>query len=186
VAVVGVNGGWAFTGNPCFTREARWAGGNLTTYINLNSPRGTDASDWQHGPAGKCALGNLYCESYNYGYNTAEFSVRSARARGATSKTWWLDVEIGPNWSASQQDNARLVAGAIAALRSLQLHVAVYSTTYQWDLITGGYVPGTSAWYPTGIATAQPKRWCSSKSFAGGPVTLVQLAAGRYDGDYSC
>ena len=186
VAVVGVNGGWAFTGNPCFSREARWAGDNLTTYINLNSPRGPKAADWQRGPAGKCARGNLYCESYNYGYNTARFSVRSSRAHRATSKTWWLDVETGPNWLASQRDNARLIAGAIAALRSMHLRVAIYSTTYMWDIITGGYVPGTSAWYPTGVATPHPYRWCSATSFAGGPVSLVQLAAGRYDGDYSC
>jgi hypothetical protein len=186
VAVVGVNGGWAFTGNPCFGREARWAGDNLTTYINLNAPRGSNAAEWQRGPAGRCARGNLYCESYNYGYNTARFSVRSSQARGATSKTWWLDVETGPNWLASQRDNARLIAGAIAALHSMHLWVAVYSTTYMWDIITGGYVPGTSAWYPTGMATPHPNRWCSARSFAGGPVSLVQLAAGQYDGDYSC
>jgi len=186
VAVVGVNGGWAFTGNPCFGTEARWAGNNLSTYINLNSPRGPDPAQWADGPAGRCARGNFYCESYNYGYNTARFSVRKALADGARSKTWWLDVELGPNWSSNQHDNAAVVAGAIAALRSDGLRPAVYSTTYQWDVITGGFVPGTTAWYPTGTATAHPVRWCWPRSFAGGPVSLVQSAAGRYDGDYAC
>ncbi|HET9059121.1 MAG TPA: hypothetical protein VFN61_04310, partial [Acidimicrobiales bacterium] len=60
------------------------------------------------------------------------------------------------------------------------------STTYQWDLITGGYRPGTTAWYPTGIATRHPDRWCATRSFAGGRVAMVQSAAGRFDGDYSC
>jgi hypothetical protein len=186
VAVVGVNGGWAFTGNPCFVAEARWAGDNLTTYINLNSPRGADSAEWAAGPAGRCTRHNFHCESYNYGYNTARFSVRSSLAERAKSKTWWLDVELGPNWSSSQRDNAAVIAGAISALRALHLRPAVYSTTYQWDIITGGYVPGTAAWYPTGIATPHPGRWCFPTSFAGGPVSLVQSAAGRYDGDYSC
>jgi hypothetical protein len=186
VAVVGVNGGWAFTENPCFASEARWAGHNLSTYINLNSPRGSDPAQWANGPGGHCARGNFYCMSYNYGYNTARFSVTKALDSGARSKTWWLDVELGPNWSSSQRDNAAVVAGAIAALRSVGLRAAVYSTTYQWDIITGGFVPGTSAWYPTGIATPHPVRWCWPRSFAGGPISLVQSAAGRYDGDYAC
>jgi hypothetical protein len=186
IAVVGVNGGWAFTGNPCFTNEARWAGGNLTTYINLNSPRGPHEAEWSTGPAGKCAPGDLYCESYNYGYKTAEFSVASAADRGAHSQTWWLDVETSSDWSFSQQANGRVVAGAIAALRAQGLDPAVYSTAYQWDIITGGYVPGTAAWYPTGTATKSPDRWCSAISFAGGPVRMVQSQAGRFDGDYSC
>jgi hypothetical protein len=186
VAIVGVNGGWAFTGNPCFGREASWAAANLDIYINLNSPRGSDTAEWRTGPAGKCARANFSCESYNYGYNTALFSVKVARSQGARSKTWWLDVETASYWSGSQKANARVVAGALAALRSRHLHPAVYSTSYQWRVITGGYVPGTSAWYPTGIMTDKPEHWCSATSFAGGPVKLVQSAAGRFDGDYSC
>ena len=186
VAIVGVNGGYAFSGNPCFEREARWAGHNLTTYINLNSPQGANSSQWSNGPAGHCRAGRLFCESYNYGYNTAQYSVHSAAFRGAHSRTWWLDVETASYWSSSQAANARVVAGAVAALRADRLNPAVYSTNYQWGVITGGYVPGTVAWYPTGIATRTPGRWCRVRSFAGGPVTMVQRAAGRFDGDYSC
>lgn len=186
VAVVGVNGGWAFTGNPCFRKEASWAAPNLSVYINLNSPRGPHTGQWASGPAGRCPARDLYCESYNYGYNTALYSVNSAAREGARSKTWWLDVETASPWSGSQRANARVVAGALAALRARNLNVAIYSTNYQWDLITGGYVPGTSVWYPTGVATTRPQRWCTRSSFAGGPVRLVQSAAGRFDGDYSC
>ena len=186
IAVVGVNGGWAFTGNPCFRHEAEWAGANLTTYINLNSPQGRNAAQWADGPAGKCSPGSLLCESYNYGYNTAQYSLDSAAARGGRSHTWWLDVETSAYWSSSQRANARVVAGALSALREHGLNAAVYSTVYQWRVITGGYVPGTAAWYPTGIATGTPSRWCSASSFAGGPVMLVQSAAGRFDGDFAC
>lgn len=186
MAVVGVNGGWAFSGNPCFKAEANWAGRNLSTYINLNSPQGGDSGQWASGPAGRCPKGNGYCRSYNFGYNTAEFSVRTANAAGAHSKTWWLDVEIGSYWSSSRHDNAGVIAGAIAALRANGLNAEVYSTNYQWDVITGGYVPGTGAWYPTGITTNSPARWCYARSFAGGRVSLVQSAVGPFDGDYSC
>lgn len=186
VAVVGVNDGSAFTTNPCFASEASWGGGQLTAYLNLNSPQGSNSSQYSSGPAGSCAVGDLNCESYNYGYNTAVSSVQTAASRGYAPRTWWLDVETGNYWTSSTSANAQVVAGAIAAVQGAGDQVAVYSTGYQWSQIVGGYVPGAPAWYPTGMATATPANWCTATSFAGGPTYLVQSAAGAFDGDYSC
>lgn len=156
------------------------------TYIDLNSPQGNNASEWSEGPAGKCPANYLKCESYNFGYNTAEYSIRSAAAKGVRSKTWSLDVEVGKYWWSSQAANARVIAGAIAALRAHGLTPNIYSTTYQWDVITGGYEPGTKTWYATGIDTNAPAQWCAKKSFTGGPVSMVQSVVGGFDNDYSC
>jgi hypothetical protein len=186
VAVVGVNGGSAFTENPCFGSEASWGGPVLTVYLNLNSPQGSDSSQWGQGPAGSCALGDLNCESYNYGYNTATESVATAFTSGHGTRTWWLDVETGNYWTSDTAANDQVIAGALAAIESAGYGVAIYSTNYQWGQIAGNYVPSVPVWYPTGTATSAPNNWCSSSSFAGGPVYLVQRAAGSYDGDYSC
>jgi hypothetical protein len=186
VAVVGVNGGSAFTDNPCFSSEASWGGANLTVYLNLNSPQGSDSAQWGQGPAGTCIIGNLVCESYNYGYNTAQDSVASAMAAGHGTPIWWLDVETDSYWTTDTAANDQVMAGAVAAIHHEGLTAAIYSTNYQWGQIAGTYVPSVPAWYPTGTATATPNAWCSATSFAGGPVYLVQRAAGSYDGDYSC
>jgi Carbohydrate binding domain len=186
VAIVGVNDGSAFSTNPCFASEAAWGGSNLTVYLNLNSPQGSNSSQWGQGPAGACALGDLNCESYNYGYNTAESSVYTAVASGHGTYTWWLDVETGNYWTSDTAANDQVMAGAVAAIHGAGYQVAIYSTNYQWGVIAGNYVPSTPVWYPTGIATSTPYNWCSQTSFAGGPIYLVQRAAGNYDGDYSC
>jgi hypothetical protein len=186
VAVVGVNGGAAFTTNPCFDSEAQWGGPGLTVYLNLNSPQGNDSTQWGQGPAGTCATGDLNCESYNYGYNTAESSISTAQGSGHGSRTYWLDVETGNYWTSDTGANDQVIAGALAAIHQAGYAAAIYSTNYQWGQIAGNYVPSVGVWYPTGQATSSPSAWCSNSSFAGGPVYLVQSAAGSYDGDYSC
>ena len=186
VAVVGVNGGSAFTANPCFNSEASWGGSALTMYLNLNSPQGSSAGQGAQGPAGNCASGDLNCESYNYGYNAAANSIATAHSAGFTTGTWWLDVETGNYWTSDTAANDQVVAGALAAVRTAGYSSALYSTAYQWSQIAGSYDPSVPVWYPTGQATSSPNSYCASSSFAGGPVYLVQSAAGGYDGDYSC
>jgi hypothetical protein len=186
VSVVGVNHGTPFTFNPCFGSEASWAQSNLSLYINVNSPQGSMAGEWDNGPAGVCASADATCKSYNYGYNAAVSSVASVKGSGRGATMWWLDVETSNYWSANTTANDAVIAGALRALEDQGLNVAVYSTNYQWGVIAGSYDPGVPVWYPTGTATAHPNNWCSARSFAGGPVRMVQSAAGRYDGDYSC
>ena len=186
MAVVGVNGGSAFTENPCFSSEASWGGPNLTVYLNLNSPQGSDSGQFGNGPAGACAMGDLTCESYNYGYNSAQQSIAMTQQAGHGSSTWWLDVETGNYWTSDKNANDQVIAGAIAAIHQAGYAAAIYSTSYQWGQIAGSYTPSVPVWYPTGQATSSPNSWCSGSSFAGGPVYLVQSAAGSYDGDYSC
>jgi hypothetical protein len=186
VAVVGVNAGSAFTTNPCFASEAAWAGPNLNIYINLNSPSGGDAARWSDGPDGTCATGNLSCESYNYGFNAAQWAIAYARSAGYNSPTWWLDIETSNFWTSNTAVNDQVIAGALQAVHLAGDAAAIYSTDYQWGQIAGSYVPDTPAWYATGVATFVPQAWCGAKSFTGGPVALVQGRAGSYDGDYTC
>jgi hypothetical protein len=186
VAVVGANHGSAFTVNPCFSREANWANPNLTVYINLNSPQGADSTQWEQGPAGSCDLGNVDCESYNYGFNAAQSSVSYVRSAGYSPRTWWLDIETSNYWSSDFSANDRVIAGALAAIGSDGDFVGVYSTNYQWHKIAGFDVPNVPVWYATGAATLTPQSWCSETSFAGGPIDLVQSGVGSFDGDYAC
>jgi len=186
VAPVGVNNGSAFTLNPCLSSEVAWAGSSLTLYTNLNSPTPhTDPSQWYSGPAGTCT--ELGCASWNYGYKSAQWAMRAARDAGASSKTWWLDVEKSNIWSPNTEANDDVVSGAIAAVRQAGAQPAVYATALQWQEIAGGWTPGVPVWFPIGNTPAPPASFCSPTSFAGGPVYMVQSLPGSpYDQDYTC
>jgi hypothetical protein len=171
----------------------------MELYINLNSPRVVNATD-QAGPAGTCAAGDNGCLAYNYGYNTAAQSVSNAAAQGVGARTWWIDIEtVGQctnqfptnstgYWSCDQGLNSRTIQGAIDGLRQAGLVAGLYSTHYQWGVITGGYVPAGPS-IPNWLAGAQPTAaWCSgSHNFAGGTAWLLQLyPPDPFDRDQAC
>ena len=187
IGIVGANDGHAFSTNPCLTSEVGWAGAAHGLYINLNSPNGASYQQGATGPAGSCAPNDGSCWAYNYGFNAAVYSMAVADQTGVTSQQWWLDVETGNFWSGDVGANARVVSGAVDALHSRGFSAGIYSTPYQWRVITGGATPGVPVWVATGLAAPDFGVWCSgAHSFGGGPVWLVQFGAGNFDGDYAC
>lgn len=192
-AIVGVNDGHAYSINPCLQAQAAWAGPSLSLYININVPfAGWDPNETNHlmqGPEAACAKqGDLSCQFYDYGYNAAISSMADAALYNISASTWWLDVEDpGGLWSSSTADNVKLIAGAIDSLRNAGHTAAVYSTPYQWGLITGAYQPGIPTWVATGGDPSNLADWCgASHSFGGGATWMVQYGQGTFDGDYSC
>jgi hypothetical protein len=201
VAVVGVNDGSSFTTNPCVASEAAWAGASLDTYMNLNSPDQVDSDD-ASGPAGACAAGDDSCLAYNYGYNAAQQALGVSTGDQLAPRMWWLDIEevgsctsdfpTGGNgyWSCDQSLNSLTIQGALDALRSSGADAGVYSTSYQWSEITGGYTPtgGAPPNWLAGDNASPPSSWCSgSNDFAAGPPWLLQLWPSQtYDQDQAC
>jgi hypothetical protein len=63
----------------------------------------------------------------------------------------------------------------------------VYSTAFQWAQITGGAALAVPNWVAGTTNASQAASWCTpSRSFTGGPVTLVQYPSGSYDGNVAC
>jgi hypothetical protein len=186
LAIVGVNGGSAFTTNPCFAREAAWAGLNLSVYINLNAPDPTHPQQFANGPAGACAPGAAACDSYNYGYNAAVNSMAQLRFAGYAPKDVWLDVETSNVWSPDTALNDQVIAGAISALEKSGATPGLYSTAYQYSVIAGVFRSSVREWLATGTGLAIPSPGCATASFTGGRVTLVQGFLGPLDGDFAC
>ncbi|MHB1986704.1 MAG: hypothetical protein ACYCSF_01775 [Acidimicrobiales bacterium] len=233
VAIVGVDG-WAVGAyNSCLAAETAWAqhatvpGTSVPPayqlYMFLNSPSSTSTID-KTGPAGTCssvgATARASCLAYNYGYNAALDAVAYASSQGAQAPTWWLDIENdacassewnnagnGAWWSCNRSLNDQTIQGAIDGLRHSRVTVGIYSTSLQWGIITGHYVP-TGAQVPLWIAgapwTAPPypasdgyvgpsalQPWCNGNyDFAGGVPELLQETPGGnnypYDPDYAC
>ena len=201
-AVVQVSGG-SISGspNPCYAEEAAWAGHNMSAYIFLDGLPSPAPPESMTGPAGTCSAGNLGCEAYNYGWYWARHWVAYSRSLDVWPPLFWLDVE-GPNlfWSSNTAENAAVVGGAVAGVKSTGVMVGVYSTSYQWPRIVGSLTfPGMLLWaagadYLSGDAYSATS-FCTSPSqlFAGGVVTLVQYGwfypqgqIYRVDPDYAC
>jgi hypothetical protein len=192
LAVVGVTGGKPYTKNPCFRAQYAEARrhGVVRFYMNLNKPRGEIT---MRGPAGHCNRHNWSCRGYNYGWHAASAAWRYAASQIGTAPLrtrWWLDVETSNTWSSNTRINARVIAGALAFLRSRGHadRVGVYSTNYQWRRIAGSYRPGVAVWYATVAKTAaRASVYCHPRyGFTGGPVRMVQYSPVHIDRDYLC
>jgi hypothetical protein len=186
LAIVGVNNGTAFTTNPCFKREAAWAGLNLSVYINLNAPDPQHPVQFANGPAGGCPPGASVCDFYNYGYNAATNAMEHLYLSGHAPRDIWLDVETSNIWSADTWLNDQVISGAISALQHAGATPGIYSTAYQYSEIAGSFNASVPEWLATGVGLAAPSPSCATPSFTGGRVTLVQGILGSFDGDFAC
>jgi hypothetical protein len=123
---------------------------------------------------------------------------------------WWLDVEndaCGQYWSCDDSLNSLTIQGALNFLHAQNLTAGIYSTSAQWQGITGGYVPPgaqvpiwiagaywTSPPYPSSYNYDAPSvlaPYCGAKyAFAGGVPWLLQETPGPndypFDPDYAC
>jgi hypothetical protein len=193
-AILGVNRAVEFTPNPCLAAEYTSGGQTGTSpafYIDVHSPTPATAIFGRFGPKGSCAETDAACQSYNFGYNGAEtsfaYAVASVGTATAASGVWWLDVETGKPWSANPGDNAQVIQGSIDYFHDHSLVVGAYSILSMWNRIAGrDYRPGIPAWISGGKSLTGAPQLCSSESFTGGPIWLVQVPRQNYDEDYSC
>ncbi|WP_276981986.1 hypothetical protein [Ferrimicrobium acidiphilum] len=161
---------------------------NGTYYVGENS----QACAWQYG--------------YNKATQDAAWLTSAANAidgqnpptivpTSPGSYPWWLDVETANTWQSDTTGQAMNVAdlqGMVAALKvSSVAAVGAYSTSSQWNAITGGTTSASgSLWQiPNWIPGARTLRGaisnCKQTSFTGGTVSVTQWVS-RLDGDYSC
>ncbi|HLI45279.1 MAG TPA: hypothetical protein VKU92_12535 [Acidimicrobiales bacterium] len=169
-------------------------GSCTTTTVTLTSGTDTVGAD---SPA--CA--------WQYGYDNATEDVSWLEAAAsaidgqappvtvagtASSYPWWLDVETANTWQSDTTMNVADLEGMIAALRAAgATAVGAYSTSSQWDTITGGTssasgsLYGMPDWIPGARNLSGAQANCGQASFTGGTVTLTQWFS-HPDGDYAC
>jgi hypothetical protein len=201
--IVGVNKGIVFSANPCLASEITWAGGSKAQlYANTGNPGPALSSHWPKGQTSPrfCdpATADTADCAFDYGYNAAADSYADAvaafQSRGLTTSpaatTWWLDVETSNSWRSDTSLNVAALQGEAAYYVSVA-HVArlgIYSTGYQWGVITGGSTAfGAYSSWIAGVGNLKnAQSHCAGASFTGGGVALAQYAFGGFDADLAC
>lgn len=182
--VVGVTNGTGYSTSPCLAAEASHFS-NLSLYVNT----GWNSSS-THVTATTpkvCGSGDNICLAYNYGYNAGLYAYDAAAGVNVRSTTWWLDVENGNTWSTDPLQNQGSLQGEYDALLARGVTtIGAYSTTAQWNSITGNWLNNWPGWGATTVKTAnQAKAYCSGHQFTGGATWLIQFK-GSLDQNYAC
>ena len=142
--------------------------------------------------------------AWQYGYNKAAQDAVSLTSAATTINTdasqtvvssapanyqWWLDVETGNTWQTNTAMNVADLQGMIAGFGAAG--VGVYSTSTQWNSITGGTTSSSGSlvgipnWIPGARTQKQAASNCSLASFTGGTVQMTQWT-GNPDNDMAC
>jgi len=109
---------------------------------------------------------------------------------------WWLDVETANSWLSGPTGQAMNVAdlqGMVAALTSTGATVGTYSTSAQWNQITGSTTTSAAGslyqlpnWIPGARNLSGAIANCALASFTSGQVTVTQWTAKSTDYDHAC
>jgi hypothetical protein len=197
--IVGVNAGYPFTYyNSCLGTEYGVAArtGNAALYVNTGYDSTYTAIDGRHTTQAcadsSSAIGGTPTQqmAWAVGCSEAERDLSYASAQSANpASAWWLDVETANSWSSSDLSlNRYTIQGIVDRLRlATTVPVGIYSTSYQWNVITGGYQAAVDAnWVATGQRTLRRARgYCGSTGFTGARIWLVQYVT-TIDNDYVC
>lgn len=171
--IVGANDGRPYTDNPCIVAQNSWASasGLVMFYMNTADP----------------AVPGY--QAYDYGYRAAQGAYQYANryVKAGPTHVWWLDVETENSWDGSTTANLLDIEGSLAFFATNKVPVGIYSTKYQWGVITGGAsIPGVLNWVAGASGSADAPGFCSpAHSFTGGPVYMVQYTT-QFDYDLLC
>jgi hypothetical protein len=185
--IVGVTNGIVYGHNSCLRTEAAHFS-NLSLYMNSGLNASQSSSYYVQAQSG--CNGDTNCAAYNYGYNAANDAISYANSQGLSSQKWWLDVETINTWNKDVAQNQQSLLGEHDALAaSGATTVGIYSTSAQWQSITGKWQNNWPNWGATTWTTAkQAQTYCTGHQFTGGPSLLVQYKSkqSKIDQDVAC
>lgn len=185
--VVGVTSGTVYSRSSCLAAEAKNFN-DLSLYVNTGLNASTSSPYYVQAQIG-CS-GDVYCAAYNYGVNAAKDAFAYAQSQGVSSSKWWLDVETANTWSKDIVQNQKSLQGEYDTLVANGASVVgAYSTTAQWQSITGTWQNNWPSWGATTWTTAtQAQTYCTGHQFTGGPSLLMQYKGkqSKLDQDVAC
>ncbi|HEX6350365.1 MAG TPA: hypothetical protein VF160_13365 [Candidatus Dormibacteraeota bacterium] len=192
-AIVGVNGGRAFTRNSCLFDE--WSRTKEPRSVYLNSGYNPDNYQFVEQPCRDLAErlgGSTPAARQAYAIGCAEVSysyVVMAQDKVSGPQMCWVDVEAANSWDELDLNlNRDALQGMFDQLVGHGCRVGVYAQFKEWRAITGDWrTPSVAADW---VSLAVPYEACARAGFSGGPVWLVQELATwpdvPVDSDWAC
>jgi hypothetical protein len=183
--IIGVTYGWAFSRNPCFAEEYRWAQrGQYHPSIYMNTNYVASKADI---PGLSACGADASCRAFRYGRAEAEDAYAYATSVDAVARIWWLDVQIVSEWSDDVSLNAASVRGATEYLQSKGVRVGISSTAFQWATVAGEAQHGRPVWDASALEADMAARFChDGKDFAGGRTEQVAYVAEGFETVLAC
>lgn len=182
--ILGLTDGSGHTLNPCLGSQVAWARANqvkVGAYLVPSYPtRAQLRAQGSH-------CGDLACRLRGDGALQARDALATMRVNHLNAPMVWVDVEFRhfQSWSSHRLRNRYVLEGVVRALRHAHKRFGVYSTSYMWEHITGGYRLDVPNWLPSGNGRpASAKRMCSATA-TGGRTWLVQYTR-TLDEDLTC
>ena len=185
-------------------------------YVNTANPAQDSAYNWNNWPTtstsnnpyGECegTKTNSSACSWQYGWNrsleTEAYFASEVKKTGLSSFStgdyvWWLDVETMNSWQSGSAEalarNVAAIEGFAAYYLSKGSEVGIYSTGYQWGVITGNSFSqdsnllGLANWLAGSLSLNGAKSKCSAEPLTpGGSVSLSQYVVKNIDKNHSC
>lgn len=186
--VVGLTHGSGHTANPCLPDQVGWAraaGSAIAGYLVPSYPSKARQSAATNGFYGLCT--SLRCRLRNDGAAQVADALSVMRRAGLDLPMIWVDVEFRyhPAWSKHRDRNRAVLSGVVDAIRDDGLRVGVYTTSYMWDHITGGWRLDVPNWLPAGNGSPRTAQSRCAASGTGGTTWLVQYTR-DWDEDLTC
>lgn len=186
--VVGLTHGAGHTTNPCLADQIGWARAHrsaIAGYLVPSYPTRAQLTAAKTGAFGYCR--SLRCRLRNDGAAQAAHALGVMRRAGLDLPMIWVDVEFRyrPAWSRHTDRNRAVLSGVIHAVRAAGLRAGVYTTSYMWGHITGGWHVDVPNWLPSGNGNVRTARSRCATTGTGGTTWLVQYTR-EWDEDLTC
>ena len=186
--VLGLTHGAGHTANPCLVDQLSWARGRgsaIGGYLVPSYPTAAQRSTATTGAYGVCTT--LRCKLRNDGAAQAADALGVMQQAGLDLPMVWVDVEFraGPAWSRVDARNRAVLHGVVRGLRDAGMPLGVYTTSYMWQHITGGWRLRVPNWLPAGNGDVGTAKSRCDMTGTGGRTWLAQYTR-EWDENLTC
>jgi putative peptidoglycan binding protein len=187
--ILGLTHGTGHTVNPCLGSQLQWArthGVRTGAYLVASYPDRLQrrlASGGLFGPCGQ----SLVCRLENDGAAQAVEAVTTMRTVGLRAPRIWIDVEFRSThrWTKNNRANSYVIKGIVRGLKHSGVRMGVYTTSYMWRAIVGGYRLHVPNWLPVGHGGIRRALDMCATTATGGVTWMTQYTR-ALDMDLTC
>src|SRR3954467_6651274 len=187
--ILGLTHGAGHTVNPCLAAQLAWAKSHhvpVGAYLVPSYPTPAQLAAASTGPYGTCGK-DTACRLGNDGARQAADRPETMQQQGVPAPMVWVDVEFrhAPPWTHDRVNNRRVIDGVLTGLQTAQMPYGIYTTSYMWSHIVGGWKVHAPNWLPAGSGKPDDAKAMCARSGTGGTTWLAQYTR-TFDENFTC